>query len=187
MATSVATPAPVTPPAATLRPLYFLRFGFAAVWAALLLASGDGLGPLSRTLLVLYPVFDVACAIVDLRSTRASRGPARALYANIALSTLTTAGLLAAVFSGTPAVLRVWAAWAVTAGLAQLLVALQRRTLPGQWPMIASGAISTLAGASFAAQSTKTSPSLHPLAGYAFLGGVFFLTSALRLRRTPGN
>lgn len=183
MDTVVSTPAPATNPVASLRRLYLLRFAFAAVWAGLLFTSADSLGPLSKTLLVVYPLFDVACAIVDVRSARADRGPVRGLYANIALSVLTTAGLITAVSSGIPAVLRLWGAWAVTAGLVQLTVGVLRRGMGGQWPMIASGGISALAGASFVAQAAKDGASLTNLAGYAFLGGVFFLVSALRLRR----
>ncbi|MER6468793.1 hypothetical protein [Streptomyces collinus] len=174
-------PAPTTSDTAALRRLYLLRFAFAAVWAALLLASAHTLNPLSTTLLVIYPAFDVACAVVDARSAKARRGPVRALHANIALSSLTAAGLAAATTSGIPAALRVWGAWAVTAGLVQLIVGVLRRGMAGQWPMIASGGISTLAGASFIAQAGKNNASLSSLAGYAFLGGVFFLVSALRL------
>ncbi|NEC45848.1 hypothetical protein [Streptomyces sp. SID8016] len=176
-----------TPPtaAATLRKLYFLRFGFAAGWAALLFTTADALGPLSATLLVLYPAFDVACAIVDIRSTRANGGPVRGLYANVALSTLTAIGLTVAATSGIPAVLHVWGAWAVTAGLVQLTVGAARRRMGGQWAMIASGAISTLAGASFITQANSGDTALTSLSGYAFLGGVFFLVTALRLNHTP--
>ncbi|QBJ89334.1 hypothetical protein D0Z67_02745 [Streptomyces seoulensis] len=185
MASSITAPVPVKSDTAALRRLYFLRFAFAAVWAALVFATAHTLSPLGATLLVLYPLFDVACAVVDLRSARANQGPVRGLCANIALSTLTTAGLAAAATSGIPAVLRVWGAWAVTAGAVQLIVgALRRRHgMAGQWPMILSGAISTLAGASFIAQAAKPDASLGSLAGYAFLGGVFFLVSALRLGR----
>ncbi|MFI2644493.1 hypothetical protein [Streptomyces sp. NPDC018610] len=181
MNSSIAAPTPVVSDTAALRRLYFLRFAFAAVWAALLFASAHVLNPLSATLLAIYPSFDVACAVVDVRSARANRGPVRALYVNIALSALTAAGLVAAATSGIPAVLRVWGAWAVTAGLVQLIVGVLRRGMAGQWPMIASGAVSTLAGASFVAQAGKDDASLSALAGYAFLGGVFFLVSALRL------
>ncbi|MFD3975613.1 hypothetical protein [Streptomyces cyaneofuscatus] len=167
-----------------LRKLYFLRFGFAAVWAALLFATADTLSALTVTLLVIYPLFDVACAVIDLRSARANARPARGLYVNIALSTLTVIGLAVAATSGIPAVLRVWGAWAITAGVVQLLVGAARRQLGGQWAMIAGGAISTLAGASFLAQAGTDDASLANLAGYAFLGGVFFLVSALRLGRT---
>lgn len=175
--------APTSVPTA-LRKLYFLRFGFAAVWAALLFATADTLGALTVTLLVIYPLFDVACAVIDLRSARANVRPARGLYVNIALSTLTGIGLAVAATSGVPAVLRVWGAWAITAGVVQLLVGAARRHLGGQWAMIASGAISTLAGASFFAQAGTDGASLTNLAGYAFIGGVFFLVSALRLGRT---
>lgn len=175
---------PAAPAAAALRKLYLLRFAFAAVWAALLFATADTLGPLSVALLVIYPLFDVACAVVDVRSAQANGGPVRGLYVNIALSALTAVGLAVAATSGIPAVLRVWGVWAVTAGVVQLVVGAVRRRLGGQWAMIASGAISTLAGASFFAQAGKDGSSLTNLAGYAFLGGVFFLVSALRLRST---
>lgn len=101
---------------------------------------------------------------------------------NIGLSVLTAVALAVALTSGIPAVLRVWGVWAVTAGIAQLAVGLVRRRMGGQWPMIVSGAISTLAGASFFLQAGKDGATLTNLAGYAFLGGVFFLISALRLK-----
>ncbi|MGW4392562.1 hypothetical protein [Streptomyces sp. NPDC004685] len=183
MDTSIAAPAPTASASAALRRLYFLRFAFALVWAVLLYTSADSLGTLSATLLVIYPLFDVACAVVDVRSAKANHGQVRGLYANITLSTLTAAGLVASSASGIPAILRVWGAWAITAGLVQLIVGVLRRSMGGQWPMIASGAISTLAGASFIAQAGKGNASLGALAGYAFLGGVFFLISALRLGR----
>ncbi|MFD0683886.1 hypothetical protein [Actinomadura fibrosa] len=168
---------------ATLRRLYLLRFAFAAVWAGLLFATASKLGPASAVLLVIYPLFDVAAAVVDVRSAKASGGPVRGLYANIALSTLTGIGLALAAMSGIPAVLRVWGAWAITAGLVQLVVGALRRRLGGQWAMIVSGAISTVAGASFVAQAGGDDASLRNLAGYALLGGVFFLVSALRITR----
>ncbi|MFG2679280.1 hypothetical protein [Streptomyces sp. NPDC048392] len=179
--------APLAGVPATLRKLYFLRFAFAAVWAALVFTTADALGPLSTTLLLVYPLFDVAAAIVDVRSARANGGPAPALYANIAISSLTVIALVVATTSGIPAVLRVWGAWAVTAGIVQLVAGALRRHLGGQWPMIISGAISTLAGLSFITQAGADDPSLGSLAGYAFLGGVFFLVSALRLSRAVGR
>jgi hypothetical protein len=49
--------------------------------------------------------------------------------------------------------------------------------------MIISGAISTVAGASFIVQAAQPNASLAALAGYAALGGIFFLVSAIRLGR----
>ncbi|MFH8798019.1 hypothetical protein ACH4F6_00225 [Streptomyces sp. NPDC017936] len=169
---------------AALRRLYFLRFAFAAVWAALLFATADTLGALTATLLVVYPLFDVACAVIDIRSAQGNGRPVRGLYVNVVLSTLAGIGLAVTAASGIPAVLRVWGAWAVAAGIVQLVVGAVRRRLGGQWAMIASGSLSTFAGASFIAQADEDGASLSNLAGYAFLGGVFFLVSALRLGRT---
>ena len=136
------------------------------------------LGPVSVALLVLYPLFDVAAAVVDARSSRAT-----GLYVNIVISLLAAAGLAIAGVSGIPAVLRVWGAWAIVSGLVQLYVGVSRRTMGGQWPMILSGGISVLAGSSFIAMASGDQASLAGLAGYATIGGIFFLVSALRLGR----
>lgn len=172
--------------ALALRRLYFIRFGFALIWAAVLFLTASRVGPVSATLLVIYPLFDVTAAVVDARSSRASR-PARGLYVNIAISVIAAVGLVFAATSGIPAVLRVWGVWAVVAGLVQLTVALRRRDYGGQWAMIASGAISALAGISFVLQAAAPQASLRNLAGYALLGGIFFLVSALRLGRNTSR
>jgi uncharacterized membrane protein HdeD (DUF308 family) len=164
--------------APALRRLYFVRAGFALVWAALMFATGSDLGPVSVALIVLYPVFDVVAAVVDLRSSRAA-----GLYVNIAISSLAAIGVTIACASGIPAVLRVWGAWAIISGLVQLIVGLRRRAMGGQWPMILSGSISVLAGASFLAMASAQNVSLSNVAGYAALGGIFFLVSAVRLGR----
>jgi len=175
-ATTAETQTSGTAPA--LRRLYFARFGFAVVWAGLLALTASGLGVAAGVLLVLYPLFDVAAAVIDLRSSRA-----RELVLNIAISSLAAIGLAFAATSGIPAALRVWGAWAILAGVVQLVVALRRRRLGGQWAMILSGGISVLAGGSFVVMGGADKPSLTSLAGYAVLGGVFFLISAIRLRR----
>jgi uncharacterized membrane protein HdeD (DUF308 family) len=114
---------------------------------------------LNVTLLVLYPVVDAAAAAVDLRSSRSGRHR-RLLVLTMALSLLAAGGLALAAASGKPDVLRVWGAWAVTAGLVQLVVASSRRRLGGQWPLVLSGAISALAGAGFVLAAGGTDPSL---------------------------
>src|SRR5690606_26284194 len=124
---------------------------------------------------------------IDARSSRAT-GSAKGLYVNIAISSLTAIGLIVAVTSGIPAVLRVWGAWAVVAGVVQLIVALTRRKMRGQWAMILSGGISVLAGTSFYLQASAEGQTLSSVAGYAVLGGIFFLVSAIRLgRAAKGN
>ena len=162
--------------APALRRLYFVRFAFAVVWAGLLALTASDLGVAAGVLLVLYPLFDVGAAVVDARSSRT-----RELVLNMVFSTLAAIGLAVAATSGIPAVLRVWGAWALLAGAVQLVVALRRRRLGGQWPMILSGGLSVLVGGSFIASAGKDDASLTNLAGYAVLGGVFFLISAIRL------
>lgn len=162
--------------------LYFARFAFAVIWAGLIAVTATALSPVSIALLVLYPLVDVTAAVVDSRSAGVA-APRGALHLNVALSLLAAVALAVAVFAGTPSVLRVWGAWAITAGIVQLVVAHRRRQLGGQWPLVLSGGISTLAGASFILMAAKPEASLTSLAGYATLGGVFFLVSAIRLHR----
>jgi len=165
-----------------LRNLYYVRFGFAIVWAILLMLIAKTINPGAIALIIIYPLFDVAAAVIDFRSSGSSR-PKAPLYINMTLSLLTAIGLAVAVGSGIPDVLRVWGGWAITAGIVQLIVAILRYRLGGQWAMILSGGISTLAGTSFILQAGGANASLASIAGYATLGGVFFLVSAIRLHR----
>lgn len=184
---SIAASPGISGTAFTLRRLYFVRFAFAIVWALVMFTTAANLGPLAVTLLVLYPLFDVAAAIVDARASRTTGSPAL-LYVNIAVSLITAIGVAIACTSGIPAVLRVWGAWAVVAGGVQLIVAVIRRKMGGQWPMIISGAISVLAGASFILGASAANPTLTNAVGYAIPGGIFFLISAFRLgRAAKGN
>jgi uncharacterized membrane protein HdeD (DUF308 family) len=179
--TTVAAPS-ISTMTSNLRRLYFVRFGFAIVWALVMFTTAKHLGPLAMTLLVLYPLFDVAAAVIDARASRATRSPIL-LYVNVVVSLLATVGLAFADASGIPAVLRVWGAWAVAAGLVQLIVAVTRRNMGGQWPMIISGGISVLAGAWFIAGASADNPALTNAIGYAIPGAIFFLISAIRLGR----
>jgi uncharacterized membrane protein HdeD (DUF308 family) len=173
--------------AAALRRLYFARAAFAIVWAGVTFAVADELTALTTTLLVIYPLVDVAAAIIDARSSRSSGSPVL-LYVNVAVSLIAAAGLAFAGSSGIPAVLRVWGAWAIVAGVVQLIVGVTRRKMGGQWPMIISGGLSVLAGSSFLAAASATDPVITNAVGYAIPGAIFFLIAAIRLGRTAkGN
>jgi hypothetical protein len=181
---TTATVPGISTTAASLRRLYFVRFAFAITWALVMFVIAKHLGPLVVTLLVLYPLFDVAAAVIDARTSWTNGSPAP-LYVNVAVSLLAAVGLAFAGASGVPAVLRVWGAWAVVAGLVQLLVGVtRRRTMGGQWPMILSGGLSVLAGGSFIVAASANHPVLTNAIGYAIPGAVFFLISAIRLGRT---
>ncbi|MFC7490174.1 MULTISPECIES: hypothetical protein [unclassified Knoellia] len=162
--------------------LYFVRTLFALVWAGLLTLTASPLTVATGAVLVIYPLFDAVAAVIDARSSRtpAARTP---LFANLAFSLVAAVAVAVAATSGIPAVLRVWGIWAIAAGLVQLVVALRRRQLGGQWPMILSGGLSAVAGSAFILQASGSGASLSSLAGYATLGAVFFLVSAIRLTR----
>ncbi|MFE0418271.1 hypothetical protein [Streptomyces tendae] len=180
---TITAPSVDTGPASALRRLYFVRFAFAIVWALVMFTMAKELSPVAIVLLVLYPLFDVGAAVVDAKASRATRSPVL-LYINMAVSLVAAVGVGIASASGIPAVLRVWGAWAIVSGLVQLIVAVPRRTMGGQWPMILSGGISVLAGASFVASAGADDPTLSSAIGYAIPGGIFFLISALRLGRS---
>jgi uncharacterized membrane protein HdeD (DUF308 family) len=177
---------PATAGDTALRNLYLARFAFAVVRAGALATDASALNPLSGTLLVIYPLFDLGAALWDHRTAGPAR-PRQALYANMVLSLLTVIGLLVAVGAGIPDALRVWGAWAITAGLVQLVVAVQRYRIGGQLPMVLSGGISVVAGGAFVAMASGSDPSLAGLAGYAVVGGIFFLVSAIGLHRSASN
>ncbi|MEV7155452.1 hypothetical protein AB0N77_12690 [Streptomyces misionensis] len=181
--TTIAEPSRTTGTAFTLRRLYFVRFAFAIVWALVMFTMAKEITPVAAALLVLYPLFDVGAAVIDAKASRSTQSPTL-LYVNMAVSLAAAVGVAIAATSGIPAVLRVWGAWAIVSGLVQLVVAVPRRTMGGQWPMILSGGISVLAGASFVAAAGADDPALTNAIGYAIPGGVFFLISALRLGRT---
>jgi uncharacterized membrane protein HdeD (DUF308 family) len=175
----------ISPAATVARPLarlYAARFVFALVWAVIVLASASDLNPFVGTLLVLYPVYDIVAVAIDARLSGSTRSRP-ALVFNLAVSAAAAVGLAVAATSGIPAALRVWGVWAIVAGIAQLVVAVVRRSMGGQLPMILSGAISVLAGGSFVAMASGDDPSLTGVGGYALLGGVFFLVSSILLRR----
>jgi uncharacterized membrane protein HdeD (DUF308 family) len=71
----------------------------------------------------------------------------------------------------------------VLAGASQLATGLSRRGLGGQWPLIFSGGLSVLVGFAFLAQGLGGATSVTSVAGYATLGGILFLISAIRLTR----
>ncbi|MFB6707178.1 hypothetical protein ACFCW6_20990 [Streptomyces sp. NPDC056333] len=180
--TTIAAPSRTTGTASALRRLYFVRFAFAIVWALVMFTMASKISPVAAVLLVLYPLFDVGAAVVDANASRTTQSPVL-LYVNMAVSLVAAIGVGVASASGIPAVLRVWGAWAIVSGLVQLIVAVPRRKMGGQWPMILSGGISVLAGASFVASAGADEPTLTNAIGYAIPGGIFFLISALRLGR----
>ncbi|SFF72050.1 DUF308 domain-containing protein [Streptomyces mirabilis] len=170
-----------------LRSLYLIRVAFSLIWVALVVAtsaslvSADKPTVIAAVLLVSYPLWDVIATLLERRM--AGTGSTDRLgTTNMALGLATTAGMIVAVFSTIGTALLVFGIWALLSGAIQLVVAIRRRrTVGAQWPMVISGGLSVLAGASFAAMSASATSSLSSVAGYSAFGALWFLVSVIAL------
>jgi uncharacterized membrane protein HdeD (DUF308 family) len=164
-----------------LRVLYFVRFGFAVIWGAVLFLAATSLNPLLTTLVIVYPLVDAAAVLWQLRTEPRTQASRRFEWLNVVVSVLAAGALAVASFNSLGSVLTAWGVWAVVSGITQLIAAVLRRRDGGQVPLIISGALSVGAGISFIVMATHDVPSVAALATYAIPGGVFFLVSAIRL------
>ena len=184
MSSAVSAPS-ATPTSAWLSRTYLARAAFAFVWAALIgvTSTSDSLSPIVFALALIYPAVDLAAVFLDARNAAAEGRSTSVLYLNAVISLAAVVAIAAAGTDDVSDVVLAWGVWAVASGAVQLIVAAFRRSLGGQWPLILSGGISVLAGVGFMLSAADTA-TLRPIAGYATLGGIFFLVSGLRLRRT---
>ncbi|MFI6357707.1 DUF308 domain-containing protein [Streptomyces sp. NPDC050743] len=170
-----------------LRSLYLIRVAFSLIWVALVvttsasLVSTDRPTVIAAVLLVVYPLWDVIATLLERRMA-GTGSTDRFGTTNMALGLATAAGMITAVFSTIGTTLLVFGIWALLSGAIQLVVAIRRRhTVGAQWPMIVSGGLSVLAGASFAAMSASATSSLSAVAGYSAFGAFWFLVSVTAL------
>jgi hypothetical protein len=170
---------------AHLRNLYFTRTVVQLLWAGSILAIAVSNPALAAGLLILYPLWDVACTVYDLKaSTRSASGPPTAQYINLVLGLLATIAIALTVFKSPQQAVVTFGIWAGTAGLAQLAVGIARRKkLGGQWAMILSGLQSTAAGVVFILGGLHGKTHIKDLGGYAIFGGIYFLIAGIFLHR----
>jgi uncharacterized membrane protein HdeD (DUF308 family) len=160
---------------------YFVRAGFSFVWVAVALTLAQHSLPLATGWLILYPLWDAAANFWDA-SRSGGLAQNRSQLLNVVVGLVVTVVAAYALFAGTTWVLAVFGAWATLAGLLQLITAIRRWKVGGQWAMILSGGQSALAGGLFITQAhTPTIGSAKILAGYAAMGAIYFLISALWL------
>ncbi|AFL89512.1 hypothetical protein Terro_3295 [Terriglobus roseus DSM 18391] len=175
----------------SLRNLYFTRTAVQLLWAAIVIATSARNPPLAAGLLILYPLWDVACTVFDMKSFTRS-GPSTAHYVNVVLGTLAAIGMGLTAFKTPQQGVVIFGGWAFVAGVAQLAISISRRKeLGGQWAMILSGLQSAAAGAAFILGGLHDKTHIKDLGGYAIFGGVYFLIAGLlmhrRLSRESGN
>lgn len=169
-----------------LRSLYVIRAAFSIVWVVLVsattasLVATDKPSIVAAVLLVIYPLWDAIATLFERRLTPASG--TRVNTINLALGLVATVAMVVAVLNTIGSALLVFGIWALLSGAIQLVVALQRRrTVGAQWPMIISGGLSVLAGATFAVMSASPTGGLSTIAGYSGFGAFWFLVAAIAL------
>lgn len=167
-----------------LRNLYFACFAVAIIWVGLVLAAAARATEpsiLLTALLVIFPAFDAGAVLWQMRADPAGRGSWAVQKAAIALSSVVAIALGIASSISLPAAVALWGVWAIASGVPQLLTAIRNRGAGGQIAQVLSGGISVLAGGGFLYQGLLGRAMMAGVAGYATLGAVFFLVSAIVL------
>jgi len=187
MTQTTATPATATTTPSGLRSLYLIRVVFSLIWVALVLAtcaslkSNDTPTAIAAVLLTIYPLWDAIATLLERRLAGAG-STSRVSAVNMALGLAATIGMIVAIFSTIGSALLAFGIWALLSGAIQLVTAIRRwRTVGAQWPMIISGGLSVVAGATFAAMSGSTTSGLSTIAGYSAFGAFWFLVSVIAL------
>lgn len=167
----------------SLRNLYFIRAIVQLVWAVAVIVIAAENPTLGATLLILYPLWDVACTVYDLKTSEGSDS-AKTQYVNAVVGTLTAIGIALTGYSHPQYAVAIFGGWALLAGLLQLVVGISRkRRLGGQWAMILSGAQSTAAGLAFGLGGLSGKFHIKDLGGYAVFGAIYFLVGGILLSR----
>jgi hypothetical protein len=167
----------------SLRNLYFTRTAVQLLWASIVITTAVSNPALAAGLLILYPLWDVACTLYDLRSSTRSGLPT-AQYVNVVLGSLAAIGIALTVFRSPQQAVVIFGAWAFAAGLAQLTVGISRRKqLGGQWAMVLSGLQSASAGVAFILGGLHDKTHIKDFGGYAIFGGVYFLIAGFLMHR----
>jgi len=171
--------------ARSLRNLYFTRTAVQLLWAGIVIATAASNPALAAALLIVYPLWDVACTVYDLiSSTRSNSGTPTAQYVNAVLGVLAAIGISLTAFKSPQQAVVVFGVWAFVAGVAQLAVGIVRRKqLGGQWAMILSGLQSAAAGVAFILGGLHDKTHIKDLGGYAIFGGVYFLIAGFLMHR----
>ena len=159
---------------------YIVRAAFSACWVALAFSVGQRFPAAAVALLIAYPLWDALANYVDaLRSGGLASNRTQAINAVISIAT----AIAVIVALRLNWVLGVFGVWAILSGLLQLATAVRRwKRMGAQWAMILSGGQSALAGAFFV--SLAHAPLDHAIgrvAGYAAVGALYFLVSAVWL------
>jgi len=170
--------------ARSLRNLYFVRTIFQVIWAAAVLGTAVTQPLIASILLIAYPLWDVACTLYDLAASRPAGSARTSQIINALLGSAAAIGIGLTVFTTPRYSVAIFGAWALGAGLLQLVAGIiRRKQLGGQWAMILSGAQSTAAGIAFVFGGLGGKLHTKDLGGYAIFGAIYFLIGGVLLAR----
>jgi uncharacterized membrane protein HdeD (DUF308 family) len=175
-----------TETALALRNLYLTRAAFSITWVILIALFSKSSATAAAILLTIYPLWDLTATYFDIRANKNAPSKTPQLV-NMAISLITAIAVVFALQRGVPQALIVFGIWAILTGLTQLVLALRRRQLGGQWPLIISGGQSMIGGTSFILLANDPTMGITSLAGYAGFGAFYFLLSAWRLSKVNGT
>jgi uncharacterized membrane protein HdeD (DUF308 family) len=164
--------------------LFLIRGLVAIAWAVVFATASDSLTTGVGVLLVLYALIDAVASVIDARGQEESARRPLELNAVVSVVAAVALGIAAAGDKGD--VFAVFGVWALLTGVAQLLVAIRRRSILGrQVPLLLAGAGSTIFGIAFLIMSGSDDPELMMIAFYAAGGGLEFVIQAWLLSRRP--
>ena len=171
---------------AGLRNYYLVRGLVAAGWVAAAFTVGKADPLVAGILLVAYPAWDALANLYDgARSGGLARN--RSQLVNAVMSSIAALAILFAL-NDTHIVVGLFGAWAIVAGLLQLVTGLRRwKSFGAQWSMVLSGAQSALAGGVFIKQSLGPVHGITDVAPYAAFGAFYFFVSAVWLTVRRGR
>lgn len=165
-----------------LKQYYLLRAAFSFAWVVTAFAIAPSSAAIAATLLVAYPAWDAAANYLDALSS-GGLNQNRTQGLNVLVSVATAIAVVLALRVSMNWVLGIFGAWAILSGLLQLGTAVRRwQRFGAQWAMVLSGGQSALAGGYFIFQASMPAvPSIANVAGYAAVGALYFLVSAVWL------
>lgn len=167
----------------SLRSFYVLRAVVAYAWVAAVALTAPGRSAVAAGALALYAAWDALANWLDLRRNPIPGDTTRQI--NIGVSLGAAAAMAVGAVSGFEVAAVAFGAWALVAGILQLVVGLRRRgKAKGQLFMVLSGGQSALAGIFFTRMGLVAQPSMADLFPYAAFGATYFLASALWLTWT---
>ncbi|WP_263416602.1 hypothetical protein [Terriglobus albidus] len=170
--------------ARSLRNLYLVRTAFQLIWAAAVLSTAVTQPRFASVLLIAYPLWDVACTLYDLTASRPTGSARTSQVINALLDVATAIGIAMTIFRNEATSIAIFGAWALGAGLLQLVAGLiRRKQFGGQWAMILSGAQSTAAGIGFVLGGLGGKLHTKDIGGYAIFGAIYFLIGGVLISR----